>query len=69
MARGTEDGPEPAVHPRVVNLRESSLGTTTFDDDDVFHVDDPDGLLSPEGPCREFRTMADLEAEIRDLEL
>lgn len=68
-ARGQSDGPEPAVHPRVTSLRGSSLGTTTWNDGDAFHVEDPDGLLSPGGPYRDFRTLADLEAEFRDLKL
>ncbi|KAI7786261.1 hypothetical protein LA080_004082 [Diaporthe eres] len=69
MASGQSDGPEPAVHPRVTSLRGSSLGTTNWNDGNAFRVEDPDGLLSPGGPYRDFRTLADLEAEVRDLKL
>lgn len=69
MARGQSDGPEPAVHPSIISLRSSSLGTTIWNDGDTFRVEDPDGLLSPGGPHRDFRTLADLEAEIRDFKV
>lgn len=69
MARGQSDGPEPTVHPQVIKLHGSSRGTTISKDGDVLHVEDPDGLMSPGGPQRDFRTLADLEAEVRDLRL
>lgn len=69
MSHGQSDGPEPTVHPQVTKLHGSSRGTTIWKDGDVLGVEDPDGLMSPGGPRREFRTLADLEAEIRDLKL
>lgn len=68
-ARGQADGPEPAVHPHVIKLRGSSLGTAVWNDGEAFNIDDPDGLLSPGGPRLDFRTLAGLEAEIGDLKL
>lgn len=65
-ARGLVDRPEAVVQPRVVRLYNSSLGTTVWDDGDVFDIQDPDGLLSPHGPRRGFRTLEDLEKETRD---
>lgn len=52
------------VHPRVAKLSENSLGTTVWDDGDVYDIKDPDGLLNPRGANREFRSLADLEKEI-----
>lgn len=64
MARGRTKAPDATVHPRVAKLFESSLGTTVWDDGDVYDVKDPDGLLNPRGASRQFRTLADLEKEI-----
>jgi hypothetical protein len=69
MARGLAKRPEAMVHPRVAKLGGSSLGTTVWDDGNVFDIQDPDGLLSPHGPHREFRTLADLEQGIKKLDL
>lgn len=69
MARGLAKRSEAMVHPRVAKLGGSSLGTTVWDGGDVFDIQDPDGLLSPHGPRRDFRTLADLEQEIKELDL
>lgn len=69
MARGLAKRPEAMVRPRVVKLGGSSHGTTVWDGDNVFDIQDPDGLLSPHGPRRKFRTLADLEQEIKKLDL
>lgn len=52
------------VHPRVAKLSGNSLGTTVWDDGDVYDIKDPDGLLNPRGANRGFRSLADLEKEI-----
>lgn len=49
-AQGHVAGQEPMLAPRTVKLYERSLGTKIWSDDDVFHLDDPDGLLNPDGP-------------------
>lgn len=67
--RGLTSGPEPAVNPRITRLHESSLSTALWNNGVVFYIEDPDGLLSPGGPRRAFRTLADLEAEVRDLDV
>ncbi|KAJ0114002.1 hypothetical protein J7T55_010246 [Diaporthe amygdali] len=69
MARGQIDRPEPMVYPPINRLYENSLGTTVWKNGEVFHIEDPDGLLSPGGPCQDFRTLADLEEELRNLKL
>lgn len=68
-ARGFATGQEPMVVPRTVELNEQSLGMKIWSDGDVFDVNDPDGLLSPDGPRREVRTLADLEEELKRLKL
>lgn len=45
-------GREPMTASQTVKLYERSLGTKIWSDDDVFDVDDPDGLLNLDGPCR-----------------
>ncbi|ROW08042.1 hypothetical protein VPNG_06109 [Cytospora leucostoma] len=65
-ARGLVDRPEAAVQPRVVRLYNISFGTTVWDDGDFFDIQDPDGLMSPHGPRRGFRTLAELEKEVED---
>lgn len=62
MARGHTKAPETAVHPRVVRLSDDGNGH-------IYEIEDPDGLLDPHGARREFRTLAELEAEIRGLNL
>lgn len=66
QARGLATGPDLVVRPRVVRL---DLGTKILSDGEVLHVNDPDGLLNPAGPRREFRSCADLEEELRRLSL
>ncbi|KAJ4424865.1 hypothetical protein N0V82_000368 [Gnomoniopsis sp. IMI 355080] len=66
-AQGLVAGQEPTVVPRTVKLFERSLGTKIWSDGDVYHVDDPDGLLNPDGPRREVRTRTDLEKELAQL--
>lgn len=59
-AQGLVTGQEPMVAPRTVKLHESNLGTKIWSDEDVFHVDDPDGLLNPDGPRRNVPRAAGL---------
>lgn len=69
VARGLTNGSEAVVHPRVARICESSLGTTVWDDGNIFDVQDPDGLLSSRGPRRGFRTLADLEKQVEKINL
>lgn len=62
MARGRTKAPEVAVRPRVVTLSDDGNGHT-------YKIKDPDGLLDPRGARRGFRTLADLEAELKGLNL
>lgn len=62
MARSRAEDPEAAVHPRVIRLSDDGNGH-------IYEVKDPDGLLDPHGARRDFRTLADLEAELRGLKL
>lgn len=65
--RGELQAEDPAVQPRTVKL--SSLGKFVWADGDVIATADPDGLMDPAGPRRAFRTLADLEGEVRVLAL
>lgn len=65
VAQGLTSGSEAMVYPRVVRLSEGSLGNTVWHNGDVFDVQDPDGLLNSRGPRRGFRTLADLEQQVR----
>lgn len=66
-ARGElqEAGEDPLVRPRIVKL--FSLGRQVLSGGDVIATADPDGLLDPDGPRRAFRTLADLERDVRRL--
>lgn len=65
QVRGLVSGAEAAVRPRAVTLYHGgTLGAMIWTGGEVFHVDDAGGLLSSEGPRREVRTLADLEAEV-----
>lgn len=66
QARGLATGPDDVVRPNTVWLL--GLGTKIWADGDVLHIDDPDSLLNPAGPRREFRSCAGLEEELRRLE-
>ncbi|KAL1869908.1 hypothetical protein Daus18300_005369 [Diaporthe australafricana] len=45
----------------------SGMATTVWNNNYVFEVEDFNNLLSPVGPRRKFRTLADLQEEIRNL--
>ncbi|KAI8946543.1 hypothetical protein F4801DRAFT_564098 [Xylaria longipes] len=62
--RGIANGAEPTVKPRVVTIRR--------DEDDAAKsyvdpktIDDPDGLVNPDGPLRAFRTLTALLDELK----
>lgn len=72
LACGLATGEDAMAYPRTVGLYHSvggSLGTMVYSDGDVFHTDDQDGLLSPEGPRHKVRTLKDLESEVERLAL
>lgn len=58
---------DPAVHPQTIQL--FSLGNYVWTDGEVVTTADPHGLLDPAGPCRAFRTLADLEQGVRGFNL
>ncbi|RYP25732.1 hypothetical protein DL768_011427 [Monosporascus sp. mg162] len=68
--RGLAEESEPSVKPRLVKLDRHGRAIPTGSQVDLSAiVDDPDGILSPAGPLRELRTLADLKREIKSLTL
>ncbi|RYP73987.1 hypothetical protein DL771_003298 [Monosporascus sp. 5C6A] len=68
--RGLAEESEPSVKPRLVKLDRHGRAIPTGSQVDLSAiVDDPDGILSPAGPLRELRTLADLERELKSLTL
>ncbi|RYO99412.1 hypothetical protein DL764_006807 [Monosporascus ibericus] len=68
--RGLAEMSEPSVKPRLVKLDRHGRAIPTGSQVDLSAaVDDPDGILSPAGPLCEFRTLADLERELKSLML
>lgn len=68
--RGLADGSEPSVKPRVIRLVKDGHAVRTATQVDISKfVDDPDGLLNPAGPLREFRTLEGLQSELKSLTL
>ncbi|KAI0487632.1 hypothetical protein F4859DRAFT_525725, partial [Xylaria cf. heliscus] len=62
--RGIASGAEPKVEPRVVTIGRDGGGTAkSYVNLDT--IDDPEGLTNPDGPLRAFRTLKDLEDELR----
>lgn len=69
--RGLVDDAEQSVQPEVVAIYEGPPRFVALQDgqpgEDAVQVHNPDGILSPNGPRREVRTLADLEAEMDKL--
>ncbi|KAI0009618.1 hypothetical protein F4779DRAFT_640343 [Xylariaceae sp. FL0662B] len=65
-AQGIVGGSEASVHPPLVKLNGHGQGITVPNRLVLLAVRDPDALLDPAGPLREFRTLADLEEELED---
>lgn len=66
VARGLAAGKEVTVYPRLVGLPrgDGHVSTVVYCDGNVFRIDDEDGLLSPEWPRRQGRTLTELEKEV-----
>ncbi|KAI1080968.1 hypothetical protein F5B20DRAFT_588932 [Whalleya microplaca] len=64
--RGLADGSEASVHPRLTKLDQKGHRITIPDRFVHSAIRDPDALLNPAGPLREFRTVADLKKELKD---
>ncbi|KAI1087067.1 hypothetical protein F5B19DRAFT_91845 [Rostrohypoxylon terebratum] len=62
--RGLAQGSEASVYPRTVEL--NSPRDITSPNQYKNPISDPDSLLNPDGPLREFRTLADM---LRDLKI
>ncbi len=63
--RGLADRSEPSVKPNIIKIGKDGHVIPTAGHVDLSGlVDDRDGLLSPAGPLREFRTLADLRREL-----
>ncbi|KAI1755715.1 hypothetical protein F4782DRAFT_486668 [Xylaria castorea] len=63
--RGVASGTEPTVKPRVVTIRRDEGGAAkSYVDPET--INDPDGLVSPDGPLRAFRTLKDLRDELME---
>ncbi|KAI8627140.1 hypothetical protein F5Y19DRAFT_477702 [Xylariaceae sp. FL1651] len=56
------NGNQPIVKPQEQKQYGDVVETHCID---MSSLDDPDGLLNPEGPLREFRTLTDLQNELR----
>ncbi|KUI53094.1 Ubiquitin-60S ribosomal protein L40 [Cytospora mali] len=70
--RGLAQDPDcPVKPPEVVKISERSLTPTIWHNYGgyIYGVYNPDGLLSPAGPHREVRTLADLEADLDKLHI
>ncbi|KAI0124148.1 integral membrane protein [Xylariales sp. AK1849] len=68
--RDIADGPESSVKPRVITLSENGHAAAKMRPVNVSgKFDDPDGLLDPTGPLRDFRTLHDLEDGLLGLTL
>ncbi|ROW06300.1 hypothetical protein VPNG_08084 [Cytospora leucostoma] len=69
--RGLVGDVEQPVQPEVVAIYEGPPQLVALQDwqygEDIVQVHNPDGVLSPAGPRREVRTLADLEAEMDKL--
>ncbi|KAK7731038.1 hypothetical protein SLS53_008840 [Cytospora paraplurivora] len=70
--RGLVDDVKPSVQPgRVIAIYDGPHQFLALQDgqygEDIVQVHNPDGVLSPTGPHREVRTLADLEAEMDKL--
>ncbi|KAI1734827.1 hypothetical protein F4680DRAFT_331499 [Xylaria scruposa] len=62
--RGVASGAEPTVKPRVVAIRRDEGGAAkSYVDPET--ISDPDGLVSPNGPLRAFRTLIGLMDELK----
>ncbi|KAI0097558.1 hypothetical protein GGR51DRAFT_577988 [Nemania sp. FL0031] len=55
VQRGIAAGEEPSVRPRVITLQRNVKNCV-----DLATIEDPDGLVSPDGPLRDFRTLTTL---------
>ncbi|KAI0418945.1 hypothetical protein F5X98DRAFT_385519 [Xylaria grammica] len=62
--RGIAAGSEPDVKPRVVTIR-GDMGAATTSRVSLNMINDPDGLVNPYGPLRDFRTLKRLKDELR----
>ncbi|KAI0863541.1 hypothetical protein F4860DRAFT_511931 [Xylaria cubensis] len=61
--RGIANSAEPTVKPPVVTIRRDEDGAAkNYVDPET--VNDPDGLVSPDGPLRAFRTLKDIRDEL-----
>ncbi|KAI0458075.1 hypothetical protein F5B21DRAFT_38742 [Xylaria acuta] len=62
--RGEASGAEPTVKPRVVTIRRDEGGAAKIYVDPET-IDDPYGLVNPDGPLRAFRTLKSLRDELK----
>lgn len=62
--RGIASGVEYVVHPGIITL-DRDARVAHWWDKSRFDVQDPDGLLNPDGPLRELRTISDLELRLK----
>ncbi|KAI1456079.1 hypothetical protein F4805DRAFT_468314 [Annulohypoxylon moriforme] len=62
--RGIAQGGEASVRPRVVELDDGGI---TIPNRHALSIHDPDNLMDPSGPLREFRTISDLMRDMKDL--
>ncbi|XDG05127.1 hypothetical protein ABKA04_004742 [Annulohypoxylon sp. FPYF3050] len=64
LNRDIEQEIEAIIRPRTIEI--NSRSDITVPSQDTMSISDPDGLISPAGTLREFRTLADM---VRDLEI
>ncbi|KAI1269841.1 hypothetical protein F5Y18DRAFT_437664 [Xylariaceae sp. FL1019] len=65
--RGLAKSSESTENPRLVRINKQHIVTRTNHHVDSSLLDDPDNLLNPEGPLRDFRTLRDLERDLEQL--